>query len=101
MTTTANPSAIAIHGVTRRPYTMLGLAVAGFGLTFWAWALLSPLGTHFKQALGLTSFQQALIVALPVIVGALGRIPVGALTDRFGGRKMFPVVAFATIVPVL
>jgi NNP family nitrate/nitrite transporter-like MFS transporter len=101
MTTTANPAAIAIHGVTRRPYTMLGLAVAGFGLTFWAWALLSPLGTHFKQALGLTSFQQALIVALPVIIGALGRIPVGALTDRFGGQKMFPVVAFATIVPVL
>ena len=33
--------------------------------------------------------------------GALGRIPVGPLTDRFGGRKLFPVVAFATIVPVL
>jgi NNP family nitrate/nitrite transporter-like MFS transporter len=34
-------------------------------------------------------------------VGALGRIPVGALTDRYGGRLMFPVVSFATIVPVL
>jgi MFS transporter, NNP family, nitrate/nitrite transporter len=85
----------------RRPYAMLGLAAAGFALTFWAWALLSPLGSHFKEALGLTSFQQALVVAVPVIVGALGRIPVGALTDRFGGRSMFPVVAFATIIPVL
>ena len=56
---------------------------------------------YFKQALGLTSFQQALLVAVPVIVGALGRIPVGALTDRYGGRVMFPVVSFATIVPVL
>ena len=80
---------------------MLGMAAAGFALTFWAWALLSPLGPHFKQALGLTSFQQALLVAVPVIVGALGRIPVGALTDRYGGRVMFPVVSFATIVPVL
>jgi NNP family nitrate/nitrite transporter-like MFS transporter len=26
---------------------------------------------------------------------------VGALTDRFGGRVMFPVVSFATVVPVL
>jgi MFS transporter, NNP family, nitrate/nitrite transporter len=85
----------------RRPYVMLGMATVGFALTFWAWALLSPLGAHFKQALGLTSFQQALIVALPVIVGALGRIPVGALTDRYGGRLMFPVISFATIVPVL
>jgi NNP family nitrate/nitrite transporter-like MFS transporter len=84
-----------------RPYVMLGMAAAGFALTFWAWALLAPLGAHFKQALGLTSFQQALVVAVPVIVGALGRIPVGALTDRYGGRIMFPVVSFATIVPVL
>ena len=84
-----------------RPYVMLGMAATGFALTFWAWALLSPLGAYFKQALGLTSFQQALLVAVPVIVGALGRIPVGALTDRYGGRVMFPVVSFATIVPVL
>jgi NNP family nitrate/nitrite transporter-like MFS transporter len=84
-----------------RPYVMLGMAAVGFAVTFWAWALLSPLGPYFKQALGLTSFQQALLVAVPVIVGALGRIPVGALTDRYGGRVMFPVVSFATIVPVL
>jgi len=80
---------------------MLGMAALGFALTFWAWALLSPLGAHFKQALGLSSFQQALVVAVPVIVGALGRIPVGALTDRYGGRLMFPAVSFATILPVL
>ena len=82
-------------------YIMLGTATVGFAVTFWAWALLSPLGAHFKQALGLSSFQQALVVAVPVIVGALGRIPVGALTDRFGGRLMFPVISFATIIPVL
>src|SRR5215470_12985414 len=85
----------------RRPYVMLGMATVGFALTFWAWALLSPLGAYFKQSLGLTSFQQALIVAVPVIVGSLGRIPVGALTDRYGGRLLFPVVSLATIVPVL
>ena len=41
------------------------------------------------------------MVAVPVVVGSLGRIPVGALTDRFGGRIMFPLVSVATIVPVL
>jgi NNP family nitrate/nitrite transporter-like MFS transporter len=40
-------------------------------------------------------------VAVPVVVGSLGRIPVGALTDRFGGRLMFPAVSFSTFVPVL
>jgi NNP family nitrate/nitrite transporter-like MFS transporter len=84
-----------------RPYLMLGLATLGFALNFWAWALISPLGPRFKDALDLTSFQQALLVAVPVIVGALGRIPVGALTDKHGGRVMFPIVSLAAVVPIL
>ena len=84
-----------------RPGLMLGLATVGFAVNFWAWALLSPLGPKFKDVLHLTPFQQALVVAVPVVVGSLGRIPVGALTDRYGGRLMFPLVSLATIVPVL
>jgi NNP family nitrate/nitrite transporter-like MFS transporter len=80
---------------------MLALATVGFAVNFWAWALLSPLGPRLKDSLGLTPSQQALLVAVPVVVGSLGRIPVGALTDRFGGRVMFPLVSVATIVPVL
>ena len=80
---------------------MLGLATLGFALNFWAWALLSPLGPKLKDSLHLTPFQQSLLVAVPVVVGSLGRIPVGALTDRYGGRVMFPVITAATIVPVL
>lgn len=80
---------------------VLAMATTGFALNFWAWALLSPLGPLFKEQLALTAFEQALIVAVPVVVGALGRIPVGALTDRYGGRVMFPAVSAATIVPVL
>jgi MFS transporter, NNP family, nitrate/nitrite transporter len=86
---------------TRRPALMLTLATIGFAVNFWAWALVSPLGPGLKESLGLTSFQQALVVAVPVIVGALGRIPVGALTDRYGGRVMFPVVSLTAVLPVL
>jgi NNP family nitrate/nitrite transporter-like MFS transporter len=84
-----------------QPWLMLGLATLGFAVNFWAWALLSPLGPRFKDELDLSSIQQALLVAVPVVVGSLGRIPVGALTDRFGGRVMFPIVSTLTIVPVL
>lgn len=80
---------------------VLGLAFVGFLLTFWAWALMGPLGATYKEDLGLTSFQQSLVVALPVVVGSLGRIPVGALTDRIGGRTMFPLIAALTIIPTL
>ncbi|MFC5241840.1 MFS transporter [Streptomyces atrovirens] len=94
----SSPSRAATPG---RAWLMLALATVGFAVNFWAWALLSPLGPRFKDALDLSSFEQSLLVAVPVVVGSLGRIPVGALTDRFGGRVMFPVVSAATIVPVL
>ncbi|MGI5452127.1 MFS transporter [Streptomyces sp. CA-249302] len=87
--------------VSGRAWLMLALATIGFAVNFWAWALLSPLGPRFKDTLELTSFQQSLLVAVPVVVGSLGRIPVGALTDRYGGRVMFPLVSTATIVPVI
>ena len=94
-------SEAARPGRTPNPMVMLALATLGFAVNFWAWALLSPLGTRYKDLLNLSGSQQALLVAVPVIVGSLGRIPVGALTDRFGGRVMFPLVSVATIVPVL
>jgi len=80
---------------------MLLLATFGFTVNFWAWALISPLGAAYRDRLGLTVFQQAVLVAVPVLVGSLGRIPVGALTDRVGARVMFPAVSILTVVPVL
>jgi NNP family nitrate/nitrite transporter-like MFS transporter len=90
--------------VSDTAWLMLGIATLGFVVNFWAWALLSPLGPLFREngRLGpLTESDVALMVAVPVIVGSLGRIIVGALTDRYGGRLMFPLVSAATIVPVL
>ncbi|CAN5232811.1 NarK/NasA family nitrate transporter [soil metagenome] len=83
---------------------MLVMATVGFAVNFWAWALISPLGPLFREngKLGaLSESDVALMVAVPVVVGSLGRIPVGALTDKYGGRVMFPMVSLATVVPVL
>ncbi|MEU5716484.1 MFS transporter [Streptomyces sp. NPDC020403] len=82
-------------------YRNLIMATAGFTLTFWAWNLIAPMSGDYKERLGLTSFQQSLLVAVPVLVGSLGRIPVGALTDRYGARRMFPAVSALTVLPVL
>jgi MFS transporter, NNP family, nitrate/nitrite transporter len=90
-------TAPAVRGATRN----LVLATAGFMVNFWAWALLGPLGPGVKERLSLSFAAQSLLVAVPVVVGSLGRIPVGALTDRFGARIMFPAVSLATVVPVL
>lgn len=104
---TSPPSVATSAERSGNPWLMLAMATIGFAVNFWAWALISPLGAlYLKQGadspLGqLSQSEVALMVAVPVIVGSLGRIIVGALTDRFGGRVMFPIVSGATIVPVL
>ncbi|MBA4084892.1 MAG: MFS transporter [Kytococcus sp.] len=83
---------------------MLAMATLGFAINFWAWALISPLGPLFRKTgyLGeLSEMQVSLLVAVPVVVGSLGRIIAGAMTDRYGGRVMFPIITALTILPVL
>ena len=75
------------------------LVTIGFAVNFWAWALLSPLGPVYVEQ-GLAQ-DASLIVALPVLVGSLGRILMGGLSDRFGGHLMFPLVSLLTVIPVL
>ncbi|MFC7760741.1 MFS transporter [Catellatospora bangladeshensis] len=90
-----------VDTVPRGAYVNLILAALGFLLTAWAWGLISPLSAVYKQQLGLTSLQQSILVAVPVLVGSLGRIPVGGLTDVLGARKVLPAIALLTILPVL
>jgi NNP family nitrate/nitrite transporter-like MFS transporter len=95
------PAPAAPSDIPRGAALQLLLATVGFGVNFWAWALMGPLGPAYKTMLDLTAFQQSLVVAVPVIVGSIGRIPIGGLTDKLGARVMFPAVSFLTILPVL
>lgn len=79
----------------------LTLATTAFLVNFWAWGMISPLAPHYQRELGLTPFTLSVLVAAPVLVGSLGRVPLGVLTDRFGGRLVFGVTTLVTIVPVL
>jgi MFS transporter, NNP family, nitrate/nitrite transporter len=79
----------------------LALATIGFAVNFWAWSLLSPLAPRYQELLGLSPLAVSVMVAVPVIVGSLGRIPLGALTDRYGGRIVFAALSFVVIIPVL
>jgi NNP family nitrate/nitrite transporter-like MFS transporter len=82
-------------------YVNLIVATVGFALTFWSWNLIAPLATTFQTRLGFSSFEQSALTAVPVIIGSLGRIPVGALTDRFGAKLMFPLFSALSIIPTL
>lgn len=82
-------------------YKNLGLATWAFTISFWAWNLIGPLSKTYNETLDMSPVQWSVVVAMPVLVGSVGRIPVGALTDRFGGRLMFTVLCVVSIAPVL
>ena len=77
------------------------LATLASTVGFWAWMLIAPLQKTYATQMGLDEGQISLMLATPVLVGALGRIAVGALTDRFGGRRMFAGVLLAAVPAVL
>ena len=89
-------SAAVLQDVKQGQAKNLALATLAFTISFWAWNMIAPLGVRYTEELGLTSGQKSLLVATPVLVGSLGRILAGALTDRFGGRLMFTVLLVAT-----
>ena len=53
-----------------------------FDLSFMVWVMLGPLGVQIAQDLHLTPAQKGLMVATPVLAGALLRIVVGVLVDH-------------------
>jgi len=86
---------------SRQQTTALALATVAFTANFWAWGLLSPLAPEYREVLGLSALQTSVLVATPVLLGSVFRIPVGALTDRFGGRAMFTGLSLVVIAPLL
>ncbi len=65
------------------------LATVSFLVCFAAWGLIGGLAPTFASMYGLTGSQTAFLVAVPVLLGSLARLPMGVLTDRFGGRLVF------------
>jgi NNP family nitrate/nitrite transporter-like MFS transporter len=85
---------------SRQSYINLALATLAFAVAFTAWSLISPVAKQLQQLLQLDDFQKSTLIAMPVILGSLLRIPLGLLTDRFGGRKVFTALLALTLLPV-
>src|SRR6187397_447617 len=86
------PSADHANAGTASPARALVLATISFAVCFAAWGLVGGLASVFAGLYKLTASQTALLVAVPVLLGSLARLPMGMLTDRFGGRAVFALL---------
>jgi NNP family nitrate/nitrite transporter-like MFS transporter len=72
-----------------------------FDVSFMVWVILGPLAVYITQDLGLSAAQKGALVAFPILGGALLRIPMGILTDRFGPRRTGLAGLLITLVPLI
>lgn len=77
----------------------LTLGTGAFALCFAVFGTMSAMMPILSRQMHLTSVQKSIAVALPVLLGSLGRIPLGILTDRFGGRVVFSCVMVLSVIP--
>jgi NNP family nitrate/nitrite transporter-like MFS transporter len=56
------------------------------------WVLLGALGVYIAESIGLGPSQKAMVVAIPILSGSLLRVPLGLLSDRFGGKRVGTVM---------
>lgn len=59
-----------------------------FDVSFMLWVLLGALGVYIGESLGLSAAEKGLMVAIPILSGSLLRVPLGLLSDHFGGRRV-------------
>lgn len=81
------------------PSKQLALATGAFALCFAVFGTMSAMMPLLSRQMHLSAFQKSIAVAVPVLLGSLGRIPLGMLTDRFGGRIVFSAVMLLSIIP--
>ena len=76
----------------------LTLSTIAFTVCFAIWTIFSILGIQIKQDLGLNDTQFGLLVATPILTGALSRLILGIWTDQYGGRIVMTLTMLSSAI---
>lgn len=79
---------------------VLSSSTISFTVCFMVWMMFAVIGIPIKEMLGLNETQFGLLAATPVLTGSLTRLPLGMLTDRFGGRIVLFLLMLSTVIPI-
>jgi MFS transporter, NNP family, nitrate/nitrite transporter len=79
----------------------LGCAFLYFDISFMVWVLLGALANSIVPDFGLSASQKGLMVAVPLLGGAVLRLVLGLLTDHIGARRTGLLGLALTLVPLL
>ncbi|OXM83919.1 MFS transporter [Paenibacillus rigui] len=69
--------------------------------SFVIWNVFAPIAGQIQELFHLSSIQKSVLIATPVLLGSILRIPLGIYTDRFGGRRVFAGTMLFLTLPLL
>src|SRR5215468_8119003 len=72
-----------------------------FDVSFMVWVLLGALGNHVAAEFGLNDSEKGLMVAVPILGGAVLRVVLGVFTDHIGARRTGILGLALTLIPLL
>lgn len=79
----------------------LFLSTTAFAVSFAVWGLLAALAPTFTQIYNLSATEKSLMIAVPVLLGSIGRLFSGILADKYGGRNVFAALLVFSAVPAI
>lgn len=87
---------------TGKSHRMLTLNTLAFTLCFAAWMLNGVLVTFLvdHSVFQWSTVQVGWLLGIPVLTGSIFRLPMGILTDRFGGKWVFTLLLIASAIPM-
>jgi NNP family nitrate/nitrite transporter-like MFS transporter len=84
----------------QKQLSVLSMSTVAFTVCFAVWVMFSIVGIPVKELLKLSETEFGLLAAIPILTGSLIRLPLGMLTDRFGGRIVFFLLMLACVAPL-
>lgn len=79
----------------------LGLSTMAMMASFVIWSVFSPIAGQIQEMFHLSTIQKSVLIAAPVLLGSILRIPMGVYTDRFGGKRVFAATMLFLVIPLL
>lgn len=76
----------------------LGASTIAFMACFAVWTIFSIIGIQIQKQLGLSDTKFGLLVGTPILTGAISRLFIGILADRFGGRRVMALVMLTAAI---
>jgi NNP family nitrate/nitrite transporter-like MFS transporter len=79
----------------------LFFSTTAFAVSFAVWGLLAALAPLFTQLYNLTATQKSVMIAIPVLLGSVGRLFSGMAADRLGGRLVMSALLVFSAIPAV